>query len=69
MCYPVYYTAGLAGSAPLAIGAGSIADLFSEESRAGAMGIFTLGPLLGPVIVCLWLRSIQRSLKTNHYST
>ncbi|KAH8916555.1 multidrug resistance protein 4 [Atractiella rhizophila] len=44
------FLAGLAGSAPVAIGGGSIGDLFSERNRASAMAIFTLGPLLGPVI-------------------
>ncbi|KAG8955476.1 hypothetical protein FRC04_008827 [Tulasnella sp. 424] len=44
------FISGLGGSAPLAIGAGSITDLFAEEGRAAAMGIFTLGPLIGPVV-------------------
>ncbi|KAG8906072.1 hypothetical protein FRB99_007660 [Tulasnella sp. 403] len=44
------FFAGLAGSAPLTIGAGSIADLFREENRAAAMGVYTLGPLIGPVV-------------------
>jgi multidrug resistance protein len=42
--------AGIAGSCPLTIGAGSIADLIRQEKRGGAMAIFALGPLLGPVI-------------------
>ena len=44
LTYPI---AGLAGSAPLAIGAGSIADMFDESNRAAAMAIFSLGPLIG----------------------
>ncbi|KAG9100762.1 hypothetical protein FRC06_003760 [Ceratobasidium sp. 370] len=44
------FLAGLGGSAPLAIGAGSIGDLFAERDRAVAMSLFSLGPLLGPVI-------------------
>ncbi|QRV96483.1 major facilitator superfamily transporter [Ceratobasidium sp. AG-Ba] len=44
------FLAGLGGSAPLAIGAGSIGDLFAERDRAIAMSLFSLGPLLGPVI-------------------
>ncbi|KAL5527636.1 hypothetical protein ACEPAG_6437 [Sanghuangporus baumii] len=44
------FLAGLGGSAPIAIGAGVIGDLFSERDRATAMAIFTLGPLLGPSI-------------------
>lgn len=39
--------AGLAGSTPIACGGGSISDLFAERDRAGAMAVFTLGPLLG----------------------
>ncbi|CAE6422738.1 unnamed protein product [Rhizoctonia solani] len=42
--------AGIGGSAPLTIGAGSIADLFHERERAVAMSLFSLGPLLGPII-------------------
>ncbi|KAH5119513.1 hypothetical protein HBI49_024780 [Parastagonospora nodorum] len=42
--------AGCAGSAPLTIGGGTIADMFPPEQRAGAMAIWSLGPLLGPVI-------------------
>lgn len=42
--------AGIAGSNPITIGGGSIADLFIQQERGGAMAIFALGPLLGPVI-------------------
>ncbi|KAF2015716.1 MFS general substrate transporter [Aaosphaeria arxii CBS 175.79] len=42
--------AGCAGSAPLTIGGGTIADLFPQEKRAGAMAIWSMGPLLGPVV-------------------
>ena len=42
--------AGIAGSCPLTIGGGSIADLIAQEKRGGAMALFALGPLLGPVI-------------------
>ncbi|KAL1688547.1 major facilitator superfamily domain-containing protein [Schizophyllum commune] len=41
---------GLAGSAPIAIGGGSISDLFSDRDRGGAMGAFSMGPLIGPVV-------------------
>ncbi|CAE6453674.1 unnamed protein product, partial [Rhizoctonia solani] len=44
------FLAGIGGSAPLTIGAGSIADLFHERERAVAMSLFSLGPLLGPII-------------------
>ena len=42
--------AGVAGSCPLAIGGGSIADLFIQQQRGTAVSIFTIGPLKGPVI-------------------
>jgi hypothetical protein len=41
---------GCAGSAPLAIGGGSLADMIIQEKRGGAMAIWALGPLMGPVI-------------------
>ncbi|KAG8685116.1 hypothetical protein FRC11_011100 [Ceratobasidium sp. 423] len=44
------FLAGIGGSAPLTIGAGSIADLFHERDRAVAMSLFSLGPLMGPII-------------------
>lgn len=42
--------AGCAGSAPLTLGGGTIADMFPPQQRAGAMAIWSIGPLLGPVI-------------------
>ena len=42
--------AGIAGSCPITIGGGSIADTFSQQERGGAMALFALGPLFGPVI-------------------
>lgn len=42
--------AGLAGSCPLTIGAGSLADVISRERRGAAMSSWALGPLFGPVI-------------------
>lgn len=41
---------GMAGSAVLNIGGGTIADLFVQEERGTAMSVWTVGPLLGPVI-------------------
>lgn len=41
--------AGIAGSCPITIGGGSIADMFIQEKRGGAMAIFAMGPLMGPV--------------------
>lgn len=50
MRYSHSITAGIGGSAPLTIGSGSISDLFEEKERAVAMALFSLGPLMGPVI-------------------
>ncbi|KDQ31851.1 hypothetical protein PLEOSDRAFT_48881 [Pleurotus ostreatus PC15] len=44
------FLSGLSGSAPIAIGGGSIGDLFSERDRASAMAVYSLGPLIGPAI-------------------
>ncbi|WYZ36996.1 hypothetical protein EsH8_II_000502 [Colletotrichum jinshuiense] len=41
---------GLAGSVPITIGSGSIADLMPIELRGRAMSAWALGPLLGPCI-------------------
>ncbi|KAF5024493.1 hypothetical protein F66182_3433 [Fusarium sp. NRRL 66182] len=42
--------AGCAGSAPMTIGGGTIADLTAVEKRGKAMAVFGIGPLLGPVL-------------------
>ncbi|KFY90078.1 hypothetical protein V498_06186 [Pseudogymnoascus sp. VKM F-4517 (FW-2822)] len=44
------FLAGVAGSACLTIGGGTIADLIAQQRRGIAMSGFVLGPLLGPVI-------------------
>lgn len=44
------FFAGFAGSCPLTIGAGSIADMYPQEKRGGAMAAWAIGPLIGPVI-------------------
>lgn len=44
------FLAGAAGSAPLVLGSGSIADLYKREERGAKMAIFSMGPLMGPVI-------------------
>lgn len=43
------FLAGAVGSAVLNIGGGTIADLFMQEERGGAMTVWTLGALLGPI--------------------
>ncbi|KAK9416417.1 putative Major facilitator superfamily (MFS) profile domain-containing protein [Seiridium unicorne] len=44
------FLAGIGGSAPLAIGAGTLGDCWSPAERAKAVGIYMLTPLLGPVV-------------------
>ena len=44
------FLAGAAGSAPLALGGGTIADLIPQEKRGAALAIYALGPVLGPVL-------------------
>lgn len=48
------FLAGLAGSCPITIGSGTIADCFRQEQRGKVMSAWTLpillGPTLGPVI-------------------
>ena len=41
------YAAGLSGGAPVAIGSGSVGDLFSERDRASAMAMYNLGTVIG----------------------
>jgi hypothetical protein len=45
--------AGLSGSPFMTSGGGTIADLLKKEERGGAMAMFTLGPLIGPVCCLL----------------
>ncbi|KAF2826048.1 MFS general substrate transporter [Ophiobolus disseminans] len=44
------FLAGVAGSCPITIGTGSIADMVPPEKRAGAMGAYVLGVVFGPSI-------------------
>lgn len=44
------YLAGCAGSAPLTLGGGTIADVIHPQSRGTAMAAFSAGPLLGPIL-------------------
>jgi multidrug resistance protein len=43
------FLAGAAGSAPLVLGGGSVADLYTREERGSKMAVFSIGPLIGPV--------------------
>jgi multidrug resistance protein len=44
------FLSGLGGSAPLALGAGVLSDLFVPEERGKAISIYSLAPLLGPAL-------------------
>jgi MFS family permease len=44
------FLAGLGGSAPLSIGGGVIGDLFDAERRGQAIAIYSLAPLIAPVV-------------------
>lgn len=44
------FLGGVGGSAPLALGPGVLADLFSADERGLSIGIYTLLPILGPAI-------------------
>jgi MFS family permease len=44
------FLAGTAGSTPLTLGGGSIADMYRQETRGAAMAAWVVGPLVGPVI-------------------
>ncbi|KAF4809980.1 MFS transporter fsa7 [Colletotrichum tropicale] len=43
---------GIAGSAPMTIGGGTIADVIPSEHRGPAGALFALGPLMGPEAFC-----------------
>ncbi|KAK7414754.1 hypothetical protein QQX98_006438 [Neonectria punicea] len=42
--------AGLAGCSPLALGAGTLADMISKEKRGAAMASWIMGPIIGPIV-------------------
>ncbi|WPK27422.1 hypothetical protein PUMCH_004809 [Australozyma saopauloensis] len=44
------FLCGLGGCAPLNVGAGTLADIWSDEQRQYAMAAYSLGPTLGPVL-------------------
>ncbi|KAJ6585509.1 MFS polyamine transporter [Mycena capillaripes] len=44
------FLAGLGGSAPLAIGGGVLGDIWEAEQRGQAIAIYSMAPLLGPVV-------------------
>jgi multidrug resistance protein len=44
------FLAGIGGSAPQVIGGGMISDLFAPELRGHATSVYSIAPLLGPVV-------------------
>ncbi|KAF8823587.1 hypothetical protein HHX47_DHR10000313 [Lentinula edodes] len=44
------FLAGLGGSAPLSIGGGVLGDVWHPEERGKAIAVYSLAPLLGPVV-------------------
>jgi MFS family permease len=44
------FLAGLGGSAPLSIGGGVLADCWDASQRGQAIAVYSLAPLLGPVV-------------------
>lgn len=44
------FLAGLGGSAPLSVGGGVLSDVWRAEERGAAIAIYSLMPLLGPVV-------------------
>lgn len=42
------FLSGLGGSAPLAIGGGTLSDMFRPEERGKAISVYSLAPLIGP---------------------
>ncbi|KAF6528714.1 hypothetical protein HZS61_000026 [Fusarium oxysporum f. sp. conglutinans] len=44
------FLAGIGGSAPLAVGSGTISDMFQPEERGRAISVYSVAPLLGPAL-------------------
>ncbi|KAH8651173.1 major facilitator superfamily domain-containing protein [Xylariales sp. PMI_506] len=44
------FVSGMFGACPITNGAGTIADMMTQEQRAAAMAAFSVGPLLGPIL-------------------
>lgn len=59
------FLCGCAASSPMAIGGGTIADLYVAEERGKAMALFGLGPLLGPVCLAWHLLLFTLAFGTN----
>ncbi|THH04362.1 hypothetical protein EW145_g5577 [Phellinidium pouzarii] len=56
------FIGGFAGSAFLSVAGGSVGDLFSNESVANPMAVYTASPFLGPVVGPLFSGFINQNL-------
>lgn len=52
------FICGCAASGPMSIGGGTVADVALPEERGKAMALFAVGPLLGPVRLRIYYRSM-----------
>ncbi|KAK9248953.1 major facilitator superfamily domain-containing protein [Lipomyces tetrasporus] len=57
------FLAGAGGAGPLAIGAGVVADIWNDDERTAAIGLFSIGPTLGPIAAPVISGWIAMSLK------
>ena len=56
------FLARIAGSCPLAVGSGTIADCFRQEERGKVMSVWTLPVLLGKSLNLVYFGLVLRSL-------
>lgn len=65
------FLSGIGGSAPMAVGGGVLADLFTPEQRGRAMSMYSLAPLIGPALgpVCGGWISEKTTWRWVFYST
>lgn len=60
------FLCGCAASGPMSIGGGMVADVTPQEERGKAMGLFAIGPLLGPVCLPKLTLSFKIGLMLTH---
>lgn len=64
------FFAGLAGSAPLSIGGGTISDMFEPQDRGQALSWYSLAPMLAPCvgpIISSWMVTEHVSWRWIHW--
>lgn len=57
------FLAGMAGAPPISVGAGTLADMFTDAERNTPLALYSLGPTLGPVIAPIIAGWIAQNLK------